>query len=140
MSSNILSNGKHTNKPNIKIAYTEKKGERILEAYREAQGNITLTAEICGVPRTTIYALLKQEETLREAMDLVDEEDLQARKKNALTKLDQNVEENSQRAIEYTLEKDPRHRRGKIVVNRSPMDKLRYAGLILGFNEEPEIE
>ncbi len=140
MSPNIIQSNIHSDKPNTKVAYSDKKQERIIDAYRTAEGNMTVTSEISGIPRTTLYDLLKQEDSLRSALDLVDEEDLQERKREALEKLGENVQDKSQRAIEYTLEKDPRHRRGKIIVNKSAMDKLKHMGLILGFEEEPEIE
>ena len=140
MATDIIHNGIHMDKLDRKLPYSEAKRDRILKAYRTAGGKMVLVAEVAKIPRSTLYALIKQEEELQEMIDEIDEEMVEDLKDGAYEALKENIQKCEQKAIEYAFEKEPRKRRGKTRINKSPMDKLKYAGLILGFDEEPDIE
>ncbi len=133
-------NGRNKDHIEAKYRYSEAKRDKILQAYRDTGGKMILVSANTGIPERTLRGLIKQEEELQEMIDEIDEEMVEDLKDGAYEALKENIQKCEQKAIEYAFEKEPRKRRGKTRINKSPMDKLKYAGLILGFDEEPDIE
>lgn len=140
MSTDIVHNGKYIEKLDKKLRYSKSKRDKILKAYRLVDGKMTRVSELTGIPPSTLYALIKQEDELKELIDEIDSELVEDLKEGALESLKLNIKDREQRAIEYALEKEPRVRRGRIRVNKSKLDGLSHAALVLGFSEEVEIE
>ncbi len=140
MASNIIQSNIQIEKLDKKLRYSKSKRDKILVAYRTAGGKMSIVSEAIKMSLSTLYALVKQEEELQEMIDEIDEEMVEDLKDGAYEALKENIQKCEQKAIEYAFEKEPRKRRGKTRINKSPMDKLKYAGLILGFDEEPDIE
>jgi len=97
---------------------TTKTRNCILVVYKKTGGSISGLAKKTGISRARIYQIFDEHPEVREEIDAIDENMIEERKKKAVSKLDANVEAGLQRAIEYTLEKEPRKQRGKIVVNK----------------------
>lgn len=97
---------------------SKKKRKLIVDTYRQNQGSILDLAKITGISRSRVYEIFDDYPEIREEIDAIDEKECEDRKKKAVSKLDDNVDDGLQRAIEYTLDKEPRRHRGKIVVNK----------------------
>jgi len=117
----------------------KKKRELIVSTYRETRGSITDLAKTAEISRARIYQIFNEDPKIREEIDAIDDDEREKRKQNAVKKLDENVEAGLERAIEYTLEKEPRRERGKTVINK---DAIPGPGieLYLGINQQVIIE
>lgn len=118
---------------------TIKKRDLIIATYRKNGGDITSLIESTKIGRTRFYEILEQYPKVREEIDSFDERIIEEDKDKAVEKLRSNVKAGLQRAIEYTIEKQPRKERGKIV-----FDKDEIVGpsieLYLGVRQEVIIE
>lgn len=116
-----------------------KKRKTLISTYRRTGGSIKDLAKRTGVSRSRIYEIFESYPEVREQIDSFDEEIIEEDKDEAVGKLRDNVKDGLQRAIEYTLEKEPRKERGKIVVNKDEF-KGPSIELYLGVRQEVIIE
>jgi len=97
---------------------TMKKRNLIINTYRETKGSIVDISRSTGISIARIYQIFDDFPELREEIDQVDTVESEDLKQFAIKKLRANIDDGLQRAIEYTLDKEPRKQRGKIVVNK----------------------
>jgi len=115
------------------------KAKRLVETYRNTGGSLTDLAKAAKVSRPRMYEIFEEYPKIREEIDSLDAARIEGLKDKALAKLEENIEANVQRAIEYALEKEPRKERGKIVVNRDD-SKAEEIELYIGVRQKVIIE
>ena len=143
MATDIIHNGIHSDKSDskeIKVRCSDKKRQQIKEAYAVTKGNITGMSDILSMPRMQLYRIFRDYPDLKEELEAMDDQIIEDRKEIAVKNLDLLVEDKSLEAIKFTLTKEPRKRLGKTKITKDKMDGIRSMGLILGFDEEPDIE
>jgi len=97
---------------------TMKKRNMIIASYRENKGSIIDISRTTGISISRIYQIFEDFPEVRQEIDQVDTVEAEDLKQFAIKKLRANIGDGLQRAIEYTLDKEPRKARGKIVVNK----------------------
>ena len=110
----------------------------MLAVYQKTGGSLAALARNAGISRSRIYEIFEDFPEFRKQIDEIDAAMLEDIQETALEKLEENVKAGLQRAIEFTLEKEPRKERGKIVINRDK-SKAQEIELFLGVNP-PVIE
>jgi len=119
--------------------YTAERRELILSVYEETGGSISKLIENMKISRTKIYEIFEQFPKIRQGIDDYDAAKIERLKDKALVKLEENIDANFQRAIEYAFEKEPRKERGKVVINRDD-SKAEEIELYIGVRQKVIIE
>ena len=118
---------------------TIKKRNLIIAAYRKNKGSIIDISRATKISIRRVYRIFEDFPELRQEIDTIDETMIETRKQKAVDMLDKNVKAGLQDAIKYTLDKEPRKERGKIVVNKDE-SKAQEIELYIGVRQEVIIE
>ncbi len=97
---------------------TLKKRNMIIAAYRNNKGSIIDISRVTGISISRIYQIFDDFPKLRQEIDEIDTSEVEDLKQLAVKKLRANVNAGLQDAIKYTLDKEPRKERGRIVINK----------------------
>lgn len=118
---------------------TIKKRNLIIKTYRRTKGSIIDISRTTGISIRRIYEIFEDFPKVRQEIDEIDTVEVEDLKQLAVKKLRGNVKVGLQAAIEYTLEKEPRKERGKIVVNKDESN-VPDIELYIGVRQEVIIE